>query len=300
MPEDKEEDVKNVDEANSSQPDQTKDVNEDAENSSIQQDQEQTQDESVQNQDAPSAFDETNVPWRNRYAESERKYKDLVEKIPEIIREEMKTATQSQKNNDDYSIEELEAFMDQETTSPEHRRWARQKIREKEQALLVEKIRNETIAEKKARESEERKNKSLTETAKLFPNLFTKNAQGQIVGWDTTNPMVYKIDKLMEDPRLKNDPDGILLAAKLAFADHSLSGQNQAINKSKELAKKVKKLQAQSISEGAGKNSPEDYRSDVRKNIDRLKQARTSKDQKAALRDSIKSYFKATGVIRGD
>jgi len=233
------------------------------------------------------AVDEMGVPYKNRMFEWKRKAEELAEKLPSLVEEKIKQAFQQYgggQQQREYTIAELEAFAIQ---NPEHRPWV-----EEQKALLIRKQLAKEMEEKlqldrKQREAELRRQQSLKYVMDNYPEAFLKNSQGQIVGWNNEHPLTQQIGVIMQDPRLANDPDGLMAAADIGYARYIKSQQTVQQQKEKQLKQEVKNLQKKTLVEGGGK--PSEVVSDpVRVAIERLKKTGSMKDAEIAMAEIFK------------
>lgn len=227
------------------------------------------------------AFDERGVPWRNVAAEKQRKLDELADNLPRILDEKL---SQFKPQEQKRSIAEIEAFAQQ---NPEYRPWA-----EEEKAKLQReeflKLTDERI--KKADESRQadfKKQQSLQFVMQTYPECFVKDAQGKIVGWNQDAPLTKEIGVLMQDKRLSGTPEGLSVAADIAFARSARMKRQKDQTKEIELKSEVKELQKRTLTEGGGKTSTE--LPPVRKAIDRLKETGSIKDAQLALSELMKA-----------
>lgn len=236
------------------------------------------------------AFDDKGVPYKNRYYEADRKLKELSENIPSIIREELSKANQPKEQQ--YSIEELEQFRDS-TENPQHKVWASSQIRKMEREQIASEFEKRISERETKREVELKKQEVFGEVQKNFPDLFVKDRGGNFVGWNNAHPMTREVANLMQDPRLKNDPDGLLVAAEIAHSRYTRLNPNKT-GKVSQLKRENAKLKAQTMPEGDVQSAPNENRGELRKAIDNLKQT----GSKTAATSAIRAYFKDKGLIK--
>jgi hypothetical protein len=235
--------------------------------------------------------DEHGVPWKNRAFEWQRKTQELSEKLPEIIQGELqkfKTDFQ-QPQQRKYTVAELEAFAQQ---SPEYKPW----VEEQKAQLLQEKLLSSIDEKLKAKETETQKmsQRQQAEAAvyRQFPNMFTKDAYGNVT-WNSADPMTQRVAQYMNDPDMKSHPRGIEVAAKMAYADLTMSGIPVQVKKEQAMKTQMKSLEKKVMTEGGGKPVVQNT-SPMRKNLDRLAQTGNIRDAQAAVAE----YFRAIGQLK--
>ena len=195
--------------------------------------------------------DERGVPWKNVAMEWQRKFQEntneeTLERVARRVLEEKKQPQQPE-----YSISQLELYKLQNADNPQAVAWA-----EEQKAELLGK-RFEKIAEDKAKAVEKKQTETVrrqqAETWVLnHPRLqecFVPNQFGQKV-WNNMHPLTQMIGMNMNDPDLRNRPDALQIAAKLALADYMEMQQPQTQKKVKTLQQSLKKAQKQTFVEG--------------------------------------------------
>jgi len=235
-------------------------------------------------------FDEMGVPYKNRAFEWKRKYEELVERMPELAKQAAQEVLQQQggQTKREYTIAELEAFAQR---SPEWRPWVEEEkariIREQLAKELDEKIR----LQEKQKEAEVKRQQSLQYVMQQYPEAFKKDASGRIVAWDNSHPLTHQIAQLMQDPRLANDPEGLIAAADIAYARYVRQQTPQIIKKEQKMKQEIRNLQKKTLIEGGGKKvqpSVPPYRTAIEK-------AKSGRIEDA--KEALKEIFKTQGVI---
>jgi hypothetical protein len=248
-------------------------------------------DEGKTQTEAVEPVDEHGVPWKNRAFEWQRKTQELSEKLPEIIQGELqkfKTDFQ-QPQQRKYTIAELEAFALQ---SPEYKPWV-----EEQKAKLLQEQMMTAIEEKfKTREVETKKMTTRQQAEatvfKTFPNMFTKDQFGNVT-WNNQDPMTQRVAQYMNDPELRDNPRGLEVAAKMAYADLSMSGIPIQRQKEQAMKTQMKSLEKKVMTEGGGKPVVQSA-SPMRKSLERLAQTGSTKDAQQAVAE----YFKNIGRLQ--
>ena len=237
--------------------------------------------------------DDKGVPYKNRYEEMRRKFDQLTESIPQVIEQTISqklinSNQQQEQPKKEYSVQDLERFAQE---NPEYRAWV-----EEEKAKLIAKQAADALEERfnakeKARQTTEKRQQVWGKVTSDFPEYFVKDSMGRMV-WDEANPTVRQIAILMQDERLKSDPDGLYWAAEIATARTLRQTQATQIKEKTQLKTKVKDLQKKTMTEGGQK--PQSVQKDeLRDSIEDLKKT----GSKNALRSAVSAYFKKAGYI---
>lgn len=238
---------------------------------------------------AVEPVDEQGVPWKNRAFEWQRKTQELTEKLPTIIQEELQKFKQSSEpTQKKYTVAELEAFAQQ---SPEYRPW----VEEQKAQLLQEKMIQTLETKFKANEEQTKaatvRQQSEAAVVRQFPNMFQKDAQGNI-GWNYNDPMTQRMAAYLQEPELKANPRGLEVAAKLAYADMAMAGVPVKVQTEQKLKTQVKSLEKKVMTEGAGRPVVP-HGTPMKKSLERLAQTGNLTDAK----DAVQEYFKAIGRL---
>lgn len=248
--------------------------------------------ETLSSQIDKEELDEKGVPYKNRFYEVQRKYNQVVESIPQVIEQtlaqKLSNLNINQQQKKEYSIQELEDFA---KVQPEYRSWV-----ESEKAKLIAKqaadeLEQRFSAKDKQREIESKRQQVQTKLTSEFPEYFTQDSYGRKV-WDESNPVVRQIAVLMQDDRLKADPEGIYWATEIATARQLRNSQVSQAKEKAQLKTKVKDLQKKTMVEG-GQKAQAVQKDDLRESIDELKKTGSKK----ALSSAVSAYFKRVGAI---
>lgn len=276
-------------------PEEVKDVNESVDTSTAEPEAQQGQSEQNEDSQNPKDMvDEFGVPWKNRAMEWKRKTEELSTNIPSLIEQKLSEVLskqgQSQVTQKEYSIAELEQIA---INDPQFRPWAE----EQKEALRLKKLSSQ-IDERfqrteKLRQEEFRRQNALQNVMREFPELFSKNQQGQPTGWDNSNPLTIEVSKLMQDERLSKDPDGLMWAAHIAHSRLSRSVLPKVANEIKKAKAQVKKLESKDMVQGGGRNSGEPVKDSFKVAQERLAKSGSMQDAQAAMAE----YFKKKGIL---
>ena len=226
--------------------------------------------------------DEYGVPWKNRAMEWKRKSEETIEKMPTLIDEAVKSSFQQygKPQEKEYTIAELEQFAQNQ---PEHRPW----VEEQKAQVIKKQLTSEVEAKFKAqdfeREAQRLKAQTFSYVAQTYPDVFTRNPQGQLNGMNEKNPMVAEINTLMQDRRLASDPEGFAFAADIAYARINRLNQGQVQQKEAKLKAEVKHLQKQTLVESGSKSNVQALPAH-RVALDKAKQTGNLKDIAVAMK----------------
>lgn len=228
-------------------------------------------------------YDERGVPWKNRAMEYQRKFEDTQSSLPRQIAEEVaKLAPQQQKQK--YTVAQLEEFAQE---NPQHRGW----VEQEKAALLKEELSRDfdqrIAATTQAQKNEMIRNNTFNQVLAQFPDIATRDQQGNFLGWNNMNPMTQLVGKYMSSPDLANRPDGLLVAAKLAYADHALSTNQKTTKQVRTLKSQVRKAQAATMLEGGGRKAASENPN--KKYMDRVRETGKITDGVEVMRNILRS-----------
>lgn len=188
--------------------------------------------------------------WKNRAMELERKTQNLEEKLPQIIEETLKKNQQPQQPQ--YTEAQLKTFL---RTATEMRdiQWAEEQLTQIEERKLAE--REQRIVEQVTKQYESRQSKAQAEATVLndprYADAFVTMPNGQR-GWNPQSKMAQLMGAYMNDSRLKDQPDAILIAARLARADILDSQQPVSSQQIQSLKRQAEQLKTRTMVEGGG------------------------------------------------
>lgn len=241
----------------------------------------------------PEILDERGVPYKNVAAEWKRKHEDLTQTLPQMIESAIAKAIQNQPKQQqsqqvpEYTVEQLEQFAQQ---NPNHRPWVEQekfKLLVKAAGQIVD---AKTAEQDKQFQTHQAKQQAETYVANAYPELFVKDNSGKIVSWQQNHPMTRTIVEILQDPSFANNPNGMAMAADIAYARYARSQAGKTTQTTQQLKTQVKTLQQKTMIEGKGK-TPTQEGSSYSKAMDRLKKTGNKDDADTV----IKEYLRATG-----
>ncbi len=234
--------------------------------------------------------DEYGVPWKNRAMELRRKLEDTVDRLPQMIDEKLKTVNQPQTPT--YTYEQLENYKLQNSSDTNIVSWATGEQR-KLQLADNKKLFEEVVGQREQVSKVERqKQESLGYVQKEYPDAFRKDINGNFSGWNENHPLTQNIFKLMQDPRLANDPQGLAAAADIAYGRVARMQTPALQQKAQQLKADVKQAQKASLTEGAGRrtttSTPAQYGA-----VEALRKTGSMKDAENA----IGAILRAKGIL---
>lgn len=195
--------------------------------------------------------DEFGVPWKNRAMEYRRKSEDLIDKLPQMIEEKLKTVAQPAAPQ--YTYEQLEAYKLQNVTDPNVVAWAtgeQRKMQQVENRRMFEEV---VGGREKVNKVEIAKQQALTYVQNTYPEAFTRDGNGAIVSWNETSPITQQIRGLMQNPELANNPMGLSAAADIAYGRVARTQTPILQKKVAQGNADLKQAQKVSLTEGAGR-----------------------------------------------
>ncbi len=249
---------------------------------------EQTQEESKPQKQEFSPVDEKGVPWMNRFYESERKSKELLDNLETKMGEIL--SRQTTPTQPEYSISQLEQFA---IERPEQRPWV-----EEQKAAIIQKnvakiAQTEIKAVDEKRTAEQKKQNSYGYVVQTYPECFIRDNFGNLQ-WNNQSPMVQQIGQIMNDKRFKDAPEGLVAAADMAYGRMARMQNSQTQKKVKTLQQNLKKVQKGTLIEGAGQQATKTAKDELTKAKEVLMAKIGNKD---AAHNVVKAYLKKYGVI---
>lgn len=236
----------------------------------------------------PNLYDPMGVPWKNRFYEKERKFTELVEKLPGMIEEKL-SATKKETPKE-YTISDLESYALQ---YPEKRPWV-----EEEKAKLITqqsvKLFSQQIeAREKSQRDEAAKRSAFEYVAKNYSEVVKKGPKGEYVGFDESHPLMQEIGALYSSsPELQARPDGLALAADIAYGRFARGQASKNAVQTKKVISDKKKLENKVLPEGAGRSEVSEPKTDAA--LDRLKKSGRAED----AQDAIGEILRAKGIFK--
>lgn len=216
--------------------------------------------------------DDRGVPWKNVAMERERKFNELVDSLPKLI-EEVKSVNKPSQQRE-YTIAELEQYA---IDNPSYRPWVEERkaeiITKRSASALDEKLKSE----RQRQEEQVSRQQSFQYVQQNYPEAFDRNT-----------PLGQQIDFLMRDPRLGNDPQGLAIAADIAWARINRNSKAAQLQ-TQQLKQEVKSLQKKTFVEGGGKQNVPAVPAHQTA-LDKLKKTGSLKDAAAYMKLMQESY----------
>lgn len=184
--------------------------------------------------------DEFGVPWKNRAMEYKRKNEELFERLPTIVEEKIKSVSQPQQKQ--YTYEELEAYKLAHSSDLNVVTWAtaeQRKIQAEDQRKTFEEV---VVNRERAREADTQRQKSFEYVKNTYPEALNQN-----------HPMAQGIRHYMSIPEIANNPQGLVFAAKAAYADYMQSQAPVLQGKIQQQKAEIRQAQKASMTEGSGR-----------------------------------------------
>ncbi len=228
------------------------------------------------------ALDESGVPWKNRAAEWQRKAQELSEGLPKLVAEEV-TKLNSQQAQPQYTIGQLETYAQEH---PEYRGWVEEekaRITQRELAKLVDEKLN---TEKRQKEVESIRKSAYQYVNDNYPECFAKDGSGRVV-WNVQSPMVQMIGSIMQDKRIADTPEGLMVASDIAYARLARANYLKAKNAVTTAKSQLKKEQRKNMVDSGTQTVTQP--SSVNNAINRLSQTGSKKDAVLAMREILKA-----------
>jgi len=231
--------------------------------------------------------------FKNKAFEFERKYNRTAEELAEI-KEMIKSQQSNTQQQPQYSEEQLRAALSSETLTPDQRAFAQNELKkiedqklEERDKRLIDQIRNENQSQMLKQQAEQQ-----VLNDPRFQEAFVKLPNGQ-VQWKQDSVLAQTIGAYMNDPRLKDQPDAVLIAAKLAYSDMQASQKEKELGKVK---RENEKLKGQTMTEGGGKNFNKPAEDPLRESITRLKTGKPG-DKKAST-SAVREFIRRRNAMK--
>lgn len=261
----------------------------------------QTQQEAVsteatpaQGQEQPKETQSDDTNWKNRAMEYERKLRETVEAIPQVIQEavgNLKPAEQPKQP--EYTIADLKAFVDT-NDDPANKRWAYSEIERLESERLAKTVADLTRKEREVQEVQVRRQQAEQSVVSnpLYAEAFIDN--GGVKQFNFEHPLTKMAHSYIKDPDLARRPDALAVAMKLAYADYSYQKMGGVQKKLDGVKVENTKLKQATLVEGGGVNAK------VAKpdGIQQAKEELAKTGSKTALRTLSQAILRQQGLIQ--
>lgn len=242
----------------------------------------QTQDQQIKpDQQTPERDDY----WKNRSYELERKLSNLTEELPKIIETTVTKSTQTQQATQQYAekdIPMLKKFIRENPDSAEAD-WAENEIMRIQKDSILNVFKEERQKERK--ESEDRQIQQHAQNAVVsdprFKDAFITDQYGN-KQWNNNSRLTQLMAQLMQEPRLKSQPDALLLAAEIAHSRLSIIPQTQQQLNS--LQRENEQLKNKTMVEGSGVPMQQGNIDEYMDALDGLRKTGSMRDATAAVK----------------
>ena len=225
---------------------------------------------------------------KNKAIEFERKFTNSqreLQEVKETLQEIKAAMTQPAQSNPQYSEDQLEAALSSGSLTSQQESYARSelnRIRSEQAKKDRESLRNEIKQDFKNEQTRIQAEQAVLSDPR-FSEAFVKLPGGQ-VQWNQQSPLAAQISSYLNTPDLKDRPDGILIAAKLAYADTAaVQGQTNLVQARRE----AQQAKGRTLVEGGGVPHSPGKVDPFRDSMSRLKQG-----DKHAGRDAVKEFLK--------
>jgi hypothetical protein len=270
-------------------------VNEDADDTAAddQDGQEINDEDAPQNEGQISLDKSDDRKWKNISMELRRKLDEVPSTIERTVQEAIQKNVKIQQTQQEpeYTIQQLEEWL---MDNPQYKPQVEAKKAEIIQKNLEKSwdAKLKAVEDTKNNEIKRQQAEQWVVNHPKFKDCFANDISGNKV-WNMSNPLTQSMNSYLNHPDVKGRPDGILLAAKMAYADYSLSDEPKAKTEVRKLQKDLKAIQKKTMVQGGGVSAKVNAGSDVQKALQRFNQSYSKDD----LRAATKSLLKAQGLI---
>lgn len=243
------------------------------------------------------AVDEHGVPWKNRAMEAAKRF----EQMPEVIKQTVQEALEAQNKTPKYTKEHIPQLRQYAQEHPEQSAWVENQI-EEIRANETAKVVKESISSFQ----KEQQNNVIRQQSEAwvtnhpeFKGCFTTDVSGQKT-WNMANPLTQAMSQILNtvDPisgkLIKDRPDGLAVAAELAYGRYALSTKGKVATQVTTLKRDLRKVQKQTVTQGAGTGNVAPTVSPVRKALDNYNKTYSRKD----MQEATKAFLVQQGVIK--
>lgn len=243
-------------------------------------------------------IDDRGISWKNRAIEAERK----AQEIPQLIRQTVEEVTRNQQpKKEEYTREHIPALRKYANENPSYADWVEtqiEDIRSREIANVVKKELGE-IKQAQTNEINRQQSEQWVMNHPKFKECFVKDITGN-TQWNYNHPLTSIIGKYLNqvDPTtnkpVKDRPDALMVASKMAYADYILNSEPVAMGKVNQLKKELRKTQKAQITPGGGAPSNAPARSTVKKSLEEYNKTYNS----ANIQSAVKAFLVADGILK--
>lgn len=249
------------------------------------------QEQSQEQGQAPiEAVDETGIPYKNRYMETQRKLAELSDNLPKIIEETLAKKQQAVPQQQEYTVEQLEQIALQNPNLRPQVEAEKMKLYQQATARQIEERDRRIEGQRQSEMARMRVEQEVLNDPAL-KECFTTNALGQ-KQWRMDHPLTNMIAEVMKTPDLANRPDALRIASDIAYGKYMREVAANASSKNKTLQAAVKREQKKTLVEGgasSGSASGGDSFTRARAEL-----AKTG--SKTAAKNAVLEYMKKAGL----
>jgi len=230
------------------------------------------------------------VPWKNRAMEYQRKLSAKESREEEILKK-LNNIEQSQQPK--YTEEDLANYIANPEADPNQRVAAIKELKRMEEERIRSHVKSELSSYQQEQQDKMIRTQAYGYVQQNFPEAFKKDKAGNLVGWDNNSPLTQWIAQYLNStPRLANDPEGIVAAAKMAYADIAKHSGVQLQQKQMKLKQENRVLKKGTLVEGSGKKSIESKTS-MQKAVEKAKDGTIK-----SVQDVFKNIHIRQGLVK--
>lgn len=236
-------------------------------------------------------------PQQNIDSEWKRKHDELVDSIPQLLDEvSQKTVKQIQQTQTPtYTTQQLEAFIASDPENPADLQWAKEQLRarqiEETNKLVDEKVNARLKTLENQQIAQRAQHEVLNDPA--YAEAFIKSATGQVT-YNPNSMLAQHMARFMQDPAIKERPDGIKIASALAYAETAKANGLKAKTTMTDLQRQNAQLRQSQLPEGAGVNHQPTPTDPYQVALNNLKEKGGKKNATA----TVQAYLKTKGFIK--
>lgn len=235
------------------------------------------------------AVDESGVPYKNRYMETQRKLAELSDNLPKII-EETLAKKQQPPQEQEYTVEQLEQIA---LTNPNLRPQVeaeKLKIYQRETTRQIE-ARDQKMEAKRNFEITRMRTEQDVMNDPALKDCFTTNALGH-KQWNMGHPLTGIIGEIIKSPDLANRPDALRIASDIAYGRYMRDVVANNNKQSKVMKAQVKSEQKKTLVEGGTPNGS----SSGGDSFAKAKAELAKTGSKKAAQNAVLEYMKKAGL----
>lgn len=237
------------------------------------------------------AVDETGVPYKNRYMETQRKLAELSDNLPKLIEETLAKKTVVAPQQQEYTIEQLEQIALQNPNLRPQVEAEKMKLYQQATARQIEE-RDRKIEGQRQYEMARMRTEQEVMNDPALKDCFVTTALGQ-KQWNMAHPLTSKISEIMRNPDVANRPDALKIASDIAYGQYMREVVANNSNKTKTLQAIVKREQKKTLVEGGTPNGS--LGGDT---FSKAKAELAKTGSKQAAQKAILEYMKKAGLGR--